>query len=392
MKKILFVMQSLYNGGAEKSLVNLLNELPENQYDISLLLFKNEGMFLQQVPNYVHILNAPRSLKKLYSPVKKAGRYAPLKIYGTIASRLQERCSSEQAAAYRWQKFYGPKIPTLNKQFDLAVAYISGEVMYYVSEKVIAKSKYVWIHNDYRTSGHPREYDYPYLKTMDRIVSISDRCVEILDEEFPEMRGKICCIPNLTSSVVVRRRAEEFYPLEYKTDVFNILSIGRLNRQKGFDMAIQAAALMKSRGLRFKWYIVGNGELQETLEKQIQEKNVSDCFILLGSRENPYPYIKNCTVFAQPSRYEGKSVALDEAKILAKPVVTTNYSTIGDQISDGKEGIIVDMNPQGIANGLEKMMRDEQLRKYISDYLASHEYGNQDEVKKYMDLMDLNKY
>lgn len=107
-----------------------------------------------------------------------------------------------------------------------------------------------------------------------------------------------------------------------------LLSIGRLSRQKGFDYAIDAAALLKKAGYRFKWYVLGIGGLQEELETRIQEKGVDDCFKLLGNRENPYPYIKNCTIVVQSSRFEGKSVVLDEAKILAKPLLSMDFVSI----------------------------------------------------------------
>ena len=378
-------MQSLYNGGAERSLVNLLNELPKDKFDISLLLFKQEGMFLKQVPEDVHILDTPTSLKKLFSPVRKAGKYAIAKVYGTIKSRKVERKAPEQAA-YRWQKYYSPKIPELDKVFDIAVAYISGEVMYYVAEKIQAKSKYVWIHNDYRAAGHPKGYDYKYFKSMNGIISISDECVKIFNEEFPEFKSKTYCIPNLTSSIVIKKRSDEFYPSEYKKGEYKILSIGRLSKQKGFDLAIEAANKLKGRGILFEWYVIGSGELEAELKSEIARMGVSNCFILLGTRENPYPYIKNCTVFVQPSRWEGKSVVLDEAKILAKPIVVTSYSTVKDQISDGQEGIIVDMDPEAIANGIEMLIKDERKQQYIQSFLSQHEYGNQDEVRKYLDL------
>ena len=153
-------------------------------------------------------------------------------------------------------------------------------------------------------------------------------------------------------------------------------------------MAIRAAKIMKEQKKVFKWFVIGTGELKEELTKQIQAADVADCFILLGARENPYPYIKNCTVFIQPSRYEGKSVVLDEAKILAVPIVATAYPTVGDQLQDKVEGMVVPMNPEGIARGLTAMLEDEQTRETYTNYLSGREYGNQDEIKKYMELMD----
>lgn len=132
--------------------------------------------------------------------------------------------------------------------------------------------------------------------------------------------------------------------------------------------------------------VLGDGELEDELNSQIKEKQVSDCFFLLGVRENPYVYIKNCDIFAQTSRFEGKSVVIDEAKILAKPILVTNYPTVQDQITNVKEGIIVDITPVAIAEGLESLIEDPDKRDELSGYLGEHEYGNQSEIDKYIAL------
>lgn len=387
MKKVLIVMSSLYNGGAERSLVNFLNELPEDKYQVDLLLFKRQGMFMNQLPEYINVLQTPKAVEKLYGTISKSGVYIFPKMIGTLLATLLTKNPREKRA-FRWKYFYGKNIEKLQEHYDIAIAYISGEILYYVDEKVSADKKIVWIHNDYKTAQHPKKYDYPHLKNMDGIVSISDLCVDILKEEFPEFAGKVHMLENITSSVVLNNRAAEFMPKEFENNVINILSIGRLHEQKGFDMAIEAAKIMKDKGLDFKWFVIGNGELKEELEKQINAKNLEDDFILLGTRENPYPYIKNCSVFVQPSRYEGKSVVLDEAKILAMPIVATAYPTVGDQLQDKVEGMVVPMNAEGIAEGLLAMTKSEELRKKYSSYLTGREYGNQKEIEKYIQLID----
>lgn len=389
LKKILIVMLSLYNGGAEKSLVNFLNELPEDKYELDLLLFKREGIYLQQIPSHVNLLDTPIDIRLLYSPLHKAKRMFFTKFFGTLFSRLLYG-ASYKAAGFRWKYFYSKCIEKLDKKYDVAIAYISGEPLYFIDEKVRANKKIVWVHNDYRMAKHSREYDYPRFKNMDAIVSISEKCADILKEVFPEFTDKIYNIPNITSSVVIKKRAEEFYPEEYKRSdkQYKILSIGRLHEQKGFDLAISAAAILKKCGISFEWFVIGNGSLEARLKKQIRKEGVEDCFQLIGVRENPYPYIKNCDLVVQSSRYEGKSVVLDEAKILGKPIVTTNYPTVKDQIIDGEEGIITKMNPQGIAEGLEKLLQDRDLLQHIEEYLSQHEYGNQQEIEKYMDLIN----
>lgn len=387
MKKILFVMLSLYNGGAEKSLVNLLNEIPRDMFEIDLLLFRKEGVFLSQIPSWVNILDTPSDLRKLYAKLSKAGDRAIIKIVGTFYSRKKERDGGKRKA-YRWNHFYSKFIKMYPKQYDVAVAYGSGEVLYYVNDKIQADRKLVWIHNDYVAAHHPKEYDHLYLKNMDGIVSISDRCVEILRDVFPEFKSKIYNIQNITSSAVIKSRANEFLPEEYIKGVPILLSIGRLTYQKGFDLAIEAARILKEKHVSFIWYIIGDGILEKGLKNKIELCDVSDCFKLLGVRENPYPYIKNCTIFVQPSRYEGKSVVLDETKILAKPIIVTNYPTVRDQIQNGSEGIIVEKTPMAIAEGIEELINDQKKQDSLHQFLEAHEYGNQSEVNKYIRLFN----
>ena len=386
MKKVLVVMHSLYNGGAERSLVNMLCELPADNYDIDLLLFERKGMFLEQVPEYVNILDTPVDIASLYDNSLCSIEKKCWKLAVNFISKILTKGDRERRA-YRWKHFYGPSVKTIYKDYDVALAYIGGEVFYFLDEKVSAAKKVVWIHNDYRTANHPKKYDYDHLKNMDKIISISDRCVEILDEEFPEFADKTQMIENITSSSLIRKRAEEFVPTEYEKDKMVILSIGRLSEQKGFDIAIDAAKILKDKNYKFKWYIIGSGELEERLNAQIAKNGLIDSFVLLGARENPYPYIKNADIFVQPSRYEGKSVVLDETKIIGTPILASNYPTVGDQLVKDKEGLIVELNPDSLAEGVARMIDDSSVRESIHQYLLSNEYGNQDEIKKYIDLL-----
>ena len=387
MKKILVVMSSLYNGGAERSLVNMLTELPPDKYEIDLLLLKRAGMFLKQIPSYVNVLDTPKDVKRLYSPLSESGVAFPVVVLGNVISRLLTS-NSRECRGLRWKYFYGPMIKPLAKHYDVALAYISGEILYLVDEKVVADRKIVWIHNDYRSAMHPKKYDYPHLKNMDAIVSISDSCVQILLEEFPEFRDKIYKLENITSSLVIRKRSEEFIPEEFNTDVLKILSIGRLHEQKGFDIAISAAAKLKKMGIKFLWIVIGTGELHAELEKQIESEKLQDCFKLIGAKENPYPYIKNCDLFIQPSRYEGKSVVLDEAKIIGSTIIATAYPTISDQLIDGKEGMVVELSADGIVTGIQQLITHPEEHRRLKNYLLANEYGNQSEIKKYIELIE----
>lgn len=388
MRKVLFVIYSMKYGGAEKSLVNLLQELPEDKYEVDVLLFQKKGDFLLNMPKWVNVLDTPDDIENLYAPLRKTGLKGCTKVIGTVCSRIARKTKKSQAA-FRWRNFYGPRIKPIRKHYNVAIAYAGSENLYFIRDKVSADKKMVWIHNDYRTAGYSKVDDLPYFVDMDAIVSVSNECVAVLKEEFPQFADKCHYLENITSSYVTRKQAELYIPQEYTDEGHNILSIGRLHPQKGFDMAIEAASILKKNGVNFCWYIIGEGPLRENLEKLIAEYGVENEVLLLGTRNNPYPYIKNCEFLVQSSRYEGKSVVLDEAKILCTPIVATAYPTVCDQVIEGKEGIITPMTAQGIAEGIQTMLNDKALQMNIREYLQQHEYGNQNEVEKYMVLMDM---
>ena len=388
--KILFIMSSLRNGGAERSLVNLLQLFDYQKYEVELLLFQEEGIFLEQLPNEVHILHDCDILHLLYA--KGNNRIKGIKhplltfdhYWGTFWARKKTE-SMYASRQYRWEHYYKDRIPSIKtKKYDVAISYLHGEQLYYLVDKVDAKRKIAWIHTDYSKLNALEEHDLKYMRQVDSVVSISNICVETLCKTFPSIKEKFCMLPNLTSSSSIKYLAEKEYPKEYEGDEFKIVSVGRLIHLKGFDMAVDAASILKENGLKFSWFILGDGELKTELNMQIKNKNVGDCVFLLGATDNPYKYMDGADILVQTSRYEGKSVVLDEAKILGKPIVVTNYDTVKDQVNDN-EGVIVNMSSEAIAAGIMKIIPriDE-----IHTYLNAHEYGNQDEIYKYYQLID----
>lgn len=387
MKKVLFAIYALGYGGAERALVNLLNELPQDRYQVDLLLFQRKGDFLKQVPAWVNVLQTPDAMDRLYGPMKKAGRYLLPKLLGKVLSCAARKTKKAQNA-WRWKHFFRKRIPKLPGHYDVAVAFSGSEIQYFIADHVDADRRIVFVHNDYRTAKYSAEDDEPYFAKMDEIVSISEKCVDVLREIFPQYSSRMSCLENITSSAVVRARAEEFDPPEFIQDGFNILSVGRLWPQKGFDMAVDAAAILKERGVKFRWYVVGEGSLRQELQSRIDERGLTEDFLLLGVRSNPYPYMRCCDVLVQSSRYEGKSVVLDEAKMLCKPIVATAYPTVADQVADGTEGIVIPMTPEGIAEGICRLLENPQERERLTACLCEREYGNQAEVEKYIALLD----
>ncbi|MEN6417488.1 MAG: glycosyltransferase [Clostridiaceae bacterium] len=394
MKRILIVMLSLYNGGAERSLVNLLNEFDCPEFQIDLLLFRKEGMHLPQVPASVRLLDASKTLGALYERRPNGKRLSSypayfVKIIASLISRLAEPKNKRNADAFRWKHFYRRVVEELPTPYDVAVSFDSGEMLYYIVDKVHAKRKITWVHTNYREYQLPTRYDRPYFAKLDQVVTISPKCKTALEEVFPEFIGKFLWLPNLISS-----RKIEHLSLAYKPEEFaacpgaNILSVARLSFEKGIDIAVEAAAELKKRGIPFCWFIVGEGPEGVRLSQQIHSLGLEDDVVLLGTRENPYPYIRGCDVLVQPSRVEGKSLVTDEARILHKPIVCANYESAPDQIEHEVTGLIVPTTGEGISAGIVRLLEDDALREEIIANLKAKEQGNAEEIRRYYALFE----
>ena len=229
--------------------------------------------------------------------------------------------------------------------------------------------------------------DTPYFQKLDYIVTVSEACEEILIDSFPNFKGKIKMMYNILTEKTIHALADE--PIfDLDESKINIVSLGRLNYQKAFDLAIEACAILVENEVDVKWYVLGDGEDRSKLEKHIADKNMQNHFILLGIKENPYPYIKKATLYVQTSRFEGKSVAIDEAKIIHKPILVTNFPSAKDQIENGVNGRIVDMDAISIADGIQQLVNDTETINLFVENLKKEKLGTEGEMSKLYDLIE----
>ena len=406
-EKIIFVIHRLDAGGAEKSLVSLLNSLPLEQFDIDLMAINPEGIFRNQVPGNVHLISAPRELicksEKISS--KRFWQYSNIKtllikVSGVLGDRFRGNNSKRLKSRGQFDNdIWKNHIPDCEKEYDVAISYMDGGVNYYVIDHVKAKRKILWCHNDYNKLEYKPEYDEKYYGKAYKVCTISDVCKKSLVENFPNLKDKFKVVENISSARIIKAQAEMRDEMEHAGDGFaedsrfRIVSIGRLSEQKGFDYAVDAAKFLKGEGLAFCWYVLGEGPLRKSLEDQAEKNGVEDVIKFIGIRSNPYPYIKNADLYVMPSRYEGKSIALDEAKILCKPIVVTNYPSVGDAIVDGKDGLVVDIDAKEIAKGIIKLYNDENLRGLFSKNLRSEDCGNEKRVvAKFLKLLKTESF
>ena len=390
-KDILFVIPSLGVGGAEKALVNLLNIMDYDKYNVDLFVFNHNGVFMKFVPEQVNLLSLPQdyldfsmSLRKSIKTLLKKRKLNILKdrIFFTKENYLKRK--EKHIDQYNW-RYMKDSFGILDKEYDVAIGYLEKSSIYFCIDNVKSKKKIGFIHSDYNKIGLDSDIDRKYFKYLDNIITVSKECAEVLKKEFPEYKRKINFMYNIISPKLIYDMSKEKIKLDNSNSII-LISVGRLTNAKGYDMAIESCKKLVEKGYDIRWNIIGDGEERTNLEQRIKKNNLEDRFILLGIKENPYPYVRNADIYVQTSRFEGKSIAIDEAKILNKPILITNFSTVKDQISNGEDGLIVDMNVDSIVKGLEKLINDTDLRNKLTKNLSKEQLGTENEINKLYNL------
>ena len=387
-KKVLFIIGSLQSGGVSKSMVSLLNAWDTEKYETSLLLCCKDGDVFS---DYL-----PKNIQLIYHPVIEhvMGGFFSLKwllVHGhfllclgvllrLILSRISRPLASELIAKMM------PVVSDVH--YDLIVDYGGQQLLYYMVNKLSATKKVSFFHSDYSKWSFYYNADKKYYPLVDHIFTISQTCVDSLKHFFPNCTDRVSIMENISSPTIIRQQSLESIG-EFKVQVDQmkangntiLCTIGHICRGKGFDFAIEASDILKRNGIHFKWIFIGK-VLEENLLKLIADKKLDDNILLVGIQSNPYPYISLSDIVVHPSRFEGKSIALDEAKILCKPIVVTNFSTVGDQFENGKNGTISEMSGKAVANAVIELINNPNLQDSYRMYLETHIIDNSSEVNK----------
>lgn len=392
-KNILFVMNNLRVGGAEKALIAKLEVFDYSKYNVDLQLFTHEGLFLKQLTDKVNLL-PPLDEYSYFdmswsTAAAKAVRKGRLDILlnrlkaGWVYKTEKNASRREQRA---WQ-YISPGIRRSGKKYDAAIGFLEKMPDYYVAEKVDAKIKVAYIHNDYDGLQMDPEIDRKYFPEFDYIVTDSEECKNILSRHFPQDSYKVRILMNIVSPKLIRKLAEEEVPEKFSQKPL-IISVGRIEPQKGYHLSVEALKLLKDRAVEFHWVILGKGVLEEKIRHMVQEAGLDEYVSFLGIKENHYAYVSKAAVYMQTSIFEGKSVAVDEAKILGKPILITEFPSVRDQIENGVTGIVVKKVAEEIAGALERMLREPALREGLSRNLAAKDWGTEHEMEKFYQMLE----
>ena len=396
MKKILIFSHAMELGGAERALLGLLEAIDTTKYSVDLFLMRHQGELLKYIPDNVNLLPENKKYSCLAIPMKEVIRQCQFgvafgRIRGLFAARKrvkQLKLGDNDVALEYSHKYTLRYMPQVSKEeYDLAISFLTPH--YFVADKVRAKKKIAWIHTDYAFVEVDRQSQLKMWERYDNIISISDDVTKSFVKTFPSLKEKIVMIENIMPMKYMQELANAFSAeKEMPQNSVSLLTIGRFSPQKKMDEIPQICKRIRERGIDAKWYLIGFGGDEALIRQRISEAGAEDYVIILGKKENPYPYIKACDIYVQPSRYEGKSVAVREAQILGKPVIITNYATAASQLKDGVDGVIVPMDIDACADGIIKVIKDKRLQETLIENTKKTDYTNAGEIEKLYRFME----
>lgn len=389
-KSILFVINSLGCGGAEKSLLSLLSLLDYDKYDVTLQMFRRGGMFEELLPPEVHIRKElDYTAFCSQSMAKQMLSFDLRRIAARVRTSLFLRSNAKKGSplhdAQAYWKYSAAAYDPLPERYDVAIAWGQGTPTHFVAEKVRAQKKFAWVNADYENVGHNKDFDCKYYAAFTGIICVSDKLCLTLQKAFPEYAAKMTTIYDINNPATIFTMADQPCSLLNRENL-TLVTVGRLVPQKGYDIAAKAAWLLKKRNVKFHWYVVGGGD-SAPIEKDIAQYGISDCFTLLGAKANPYPYMKAADIYVQTSKFEGYCLTLAEARMLNIPCVTTNFDVVYAQMINGENGLVVEMNAEAVADGIIRLATDQELYQHIKGYQIQEKKGNVEEIEKFYDLL-----
>lgn len=365
MKKILFCLQTMVFGGVEQELITILKQFNPDEYQLSVLLFyaQDEEM-LARLPKNVQLicLNADKNyycgnLKTLVKTRCKKGKF--LSAAKLVVGRA---LGFPTGAIVHLNGLHAPQT-----EYDYAVCYHmhSPTCLRFVADKVQAKRKVAWIHNDFSTTGFAVAKYGKWLQKYDKVIAVSQRLNDEFMQRCPTCKEKTQVVHNIVDADEIAQKSLQVEDLDERFTADNgkkLVTVGRFVEQKGFDIAIDACKILQDKGVQHTWYAIGYGAEEENYRQRIVKAGLENTFILLGRKANPYPYMRLCDVYVQPSRHEGYPITLCEAKALKKAVVCTNFAGAEELVEEGKTGVVVQgFTPEAVAAAIEELLTTDKL-------------------------------
>lgn len=400
--KMLVVGITMNCAGTEKAFLSFLSCLDRERFDVTLLLAKKEGLLMELIPSWVEVrvmekygdlflLSGKNAASTLFNCFVKKNPLTAFEILPYFVRILLSKGEKRTFIATDMWVHFMKKMKKIEEEYDVAVAYWGDRTMFYMCDMVKAKKKITWLHFDY---GYPPRDDKlygKYFSACDKVVTVSDAINDSLKAHLPEIAHKCVMMENIANPSQILEMADigdTFPDTDYKGK--RVLTMGRIGEIKGYDMVVPVLKRLRDENIDLRWYVLGDGdaEYKEYLKKLLSDNGVSDMMIFLGTTVNPYGYLRDCDIYAQPSRSEAMPVAVEEAKILCKPILVSNYRSAKEQLGGGELGVICEANPDGICEGVKKLLTDDTLCTSLSEKLSACSFGNAEKIEKFYRMIE----
>lgn len=386
-KSIAVIFSRMIVGGAEKSLLNLLDAIDRDRYQVSLFTYDENSAYLDVLPPEVSVVytKCASSAQILVSDLR---RFRLISVLKGLFFRLMTRISKD---AYKKFSYNIRCLPRFEDCFDCVISYkLNYEDTATALWRIDAPKKCVVAHSSVGTPDEPRScYIDVASKRFDRVFCVSEGLAENIRKICPRNAHIVQVLHNILPirQIQTMANASLSCPMQHPA----IVTVGRLSEEKGQAMIPAAVRQLVDCGYDIHWYLIGDGPLRAEVQRQIQKNDVADYVVLLGMQQNPYPYIKQCDIYAQTSFSEGYCTTTMEAKVLQKPVVTTDAPGMREQFVSGENGLIVDaMTPEALSEGIRTLLDHPELRQKFADALEKEAFDNAKELQKLYDFIEEN--
>ncbi len=383
--------------GAEKSMLELINTLDKDKFEIHLFSLINRGEMFDEVPPNVRIHNKKPDSRTVLGAKSFLVRtilrsmLTGFNFFSSLPYIIRNLIDQIKNKRIQFDKIFWKLISDgaekIDEKFDVAIAYLEGGASFYVADHIRADKKAAFIHIDYKRAGYSRKLDNGCYNNMDRIYIVSEEAKSSFLDIYPELLNKVQIFYNIINKSRIIELADEGEGFRDDFDGLRLLTIGRLHYQKGYDIVIPALARLISENYKIRWYVLGEGEIRFELQKLIEKYHLEDKFLLLGAVSNPYTYLKQCDLYVHCTRFEGRSIAIEEAQVLGKAIIASDSSGNREQIEDGVNGLIVKLDEKEIAEAIKKLLNDKLLRDRFEQINLEKDFKYRDNMKSFYDFL-----
>ena len=372
-KRIVIICGQMVMGGVEQVLLRYIDRLDPAKYDITLFFMQRGGELISAIPPHVHVSYAE------YTDIRKLFRQGKLFSFLKqcyIRYRIRSAKNKVENACWTIKAMKSPAL-----QGDIIICFhMANQVCAYLAVVSDIPKKAIWLHGQFMKDGEPRQ---PYEKlwsAFDRVFCVSEAWRQEFSRQFPKLQHLTQTIYNPIDTAEIIEKSKQ--PLDYEMLHTSILTVGRLSKEKGQQMIPEVLARLLKKKHDVHWYIMGDGPLRPEIERLAEQWQVSDRLVFLGTIANPFPYIRSCDIYVQPSFTEGFCTATNEARILQKPVVTTDIPSMHEQFQDGVTGILTEPTVDSLTDGIHRLLDSPELQLKITQNLRNLKIDNEAELEK----------